>query len=141
MAAQAKARWTGQGLQFIASSWSNHGLTMDASEKVGGTDTGPRPMEVLLFSLAGCTGMDVVSLLKKMHVDFTGLEINIQAEMADKHPKVYTRIDLEYVVTGHNIDKIKLKKAIDLSQKKYCPVSEMLRKHCPVNYLYRTVET
>ncbi len=140
MTVESKTRWTGQGLQFASHADSGHGVLMDAAEKVGGTDTGPRPMEMLLHSLAGCTGMDVVSLLKKMRVDFTGLEVNIHAQKADKHPRVYTGIDMEYVITGPNIDEAKVRKAIDLSMDKYCSVSAMLRKHCPVNHRYRIAQ-
>ncbi len=141
MTIESTTRWTGQGLQFVSHAGSGHGILMDAAGKVGGTDTGPRPMELILHSLAGCTGMDVVSLLGKMRVEFTGLEINIKAEKAKEHPKTYTRIDLEYVITGTDIDESKVRKAIDLSQDKYCSVSAMLRKHCPVSHTLRIVQT
>ncbi len=114
---------------------------MDAAEKVGGTDTGPKPMEMLLHSLAGCTGMDVVSLLKRMRVEFTGLEVNVEADEAPEHPKTYTKVNIEYVITGRDVDRAKVEKAINLSQDKYCSVSAMLRKHCPINHTFRIVES
>ena len=94
-------------------------------------------MELMLVSLCGCTGMDVVSLLKKMRVEFSGIELNVRAEKTEDHPHVFTRIDLEYVITGNDVDEAKLKKAIDLSQEKYCSVTAMLRKACPINHTFR----
>jgi len=92
---------------------------------------------VAIWPLGGCTGMDIVSLLKKMRVDFSGIEMNITADRAEEHPNVYTKIDLEYVIYGRGIDGEKVKRAIDLSQEKYCSVSAMLRKSYPVNYTWR----
>lgn len=140
MTVESEAHWTGQGLQFISHADSGHGVLMDAAEKVGGSNIGPRPMEMMLHSLAGCTGMDVVSLLKRMRVAFTGLEVSIKAEKAKEHPKTYTRIDLEFAISGNDIDEDKVKRAIELSQDKYCSVSAMLRKACPVNWTYRIAE-
>lgn len=134
MSVKSKTRWTGQGLQLTSCSDFGHGVLMDAAEKVGGTDTGPRPMEMLLHSLAGCTSMDVVSLLKRMRVEFTGLEVNVEADEAPEHPKTYTKVNIEYVITGRDVDRAKVEKAINLSQDKYCSVSAMLRKHCPINH-------
>lgn len=128
-------------MTFIGKAGSNHVVPMDSGPEFGGDSSATKPMEMLLLGLGGCTGMDVVSLLQKMRVEFTGVEMNIQAERAEEHPAVYKRIDIEYVVTGRGVDETKVKKAVDLSQEKYCGVSAMLRRSCPVNYRYRIVET
>jgi putative redox protein len=124
-------------MQFIGKAGSNHLVPMDAAPDSGGEGSATRPLELLLVSLGGCTGMDVVSLLRKMRVEFAGIELNITAEKSEGHPSVYTRIDVEYVVTGRDVDEEKLKRAIELSQEKYCSVSAMLREACPVNFTWR----
>ncbi|UCG44466.1 MAG: OsmC family protein [candidate division WOR-3 bacterium] len=126
-------------MQFEGSGWSGIEVRMDAASEFGGHETAPRPLELLLVGLAGCTGMDVVSLLGKMRVDFTGLVLEIEAEKSAEHPRVFTEINLDYIVTGRRIDGDKVKRAIELSQDKYCSVSAMLRKACPVNWSYRIV--
>jgi putative redox protein len=127
-------------MQFVGAGWSGTGVLMDAARDFGGDERGARPFELLLVSLAGCTGMDVVSLLRKMRVGFTELELEIEAEKSEEHPHVFTEINLVYIVTGRDIDEDKVKRAIELSQDKYCSVSAMLRKACPVNWTYRIAE-
>jgi putative redox protein len=99
---------------------------MDASPQVGGSDTASRPLELLLVALGGCTGMDVVSLLRKMGVDFEGFEIELKGKQAEDHPKALTKIHLTYRIKG-DVPQDKLKKAIELSQKRYCSVAHSLR--------------
>ena len=111
----------------------NHTIRMDSSG-ADGDDTGPSPKRLLLVSLAGCTGMDVVEMLKKMRVPFTGLEIDIEADVTDEHPKVYSEIRLIYRFFGKDLNPKKVERAIALSQEKYCGVSAMLRKNCPLIY-------
>jgi putative redox protein len=101
---------------------------MDADSRVGGEDAGARPMELLLIGLGGCTGMDVVSILRKMRIEFESLSIELKAEKNDEHPKVYTKIEMKYVITGSDIPEDKFLRAIELSQERYCSVSAMLRK-------------
>jgi putative redox protein len=84
--------------------------------------------------------MDVVPILKKMRQDVTAVEMDIAAERSEEHPKPYTRIDIEYVVTGRDLDEQKVRHAVELSQEKYCSVSAMLRKTCPVNYTIRLAQ-
>ena len=136
---EAKIRWTGR-MTFIGKAGSNHVVPMDTTPELGGDSSATRPLELLLIALGGCTGMDIVPLLKKMRQDITGVEMNITADRSEEHPKVYTKIDIEYVVTGRGLEEDKVKRAVDLSQEKYCSVSAMLRKACPVNYTYRIVE-
>lgn len=135
---EATVRWTSD-MQFLGVSGSGHTVVMDTSPDHGGTNTAQTPMETLLVALAGCTGMDVVSLLKKMRVNFTHLEIKVKGERREEHPRIFTRIELEYTVYGNDIDEGAVKRAIDLSQEKYCSVSAMLRPACPINYTYKIV--
>lgn len=117
----------------------NHTVRIDTGGELG-DDTGPSPKKLLLASLAGCTGMDVVSLLEKMRVPIDGFEMDIDADLTDEHPKVYSEIRLVYRFYGKDLKKDKIEKAIQLSQDKYCGVSEMLRKNCPIIYSIEYVE-
>ena len=110
-----------------------HTIRMDTTAP-DGDDTGASPKKLLLASLAGCTGMDVVSLLKKMRVEITNLEMDIEADLTEEHPIVFSEIRLIYRFYGTNLNKGKVEKAVQLSQEKYCGVSEMLRKNSPINY-------
>ena len=132
---EAKVIWT-EGLQFVGSANSNCAIVMDTSPEVGGGDRGVRPGELLLLGLAGCTGMDVASILKKMQVNFDSFQIKVSAESAAEHPKVYTRIKLTYLISGRDIPPEKLERAIELSQNKYCSVSATLGKTAQINYHY-----
>jgi len=109
----------------------NHTIRIDTGGGLG-DDSGPNPKKLLLASLAGCTGMDVVSLLKKMRVPFTNFEMDIDADLIEEHPKVYSEIRIIYRVFGTQLNKDKVKKAVDLSQERYCGVSAMLKKNSPI---------
>jgi putative redox protein len=111
-----------------------HKLIFDADEKVGGENLGPKPKPMLLVSLAGCTGMDVVSLLKKMRVDYDNFKIEVTGELTEEHPKYYYKIMVVYHIWGNNIDKAKVEKAVNLSQERYCGVSYMLAKSSDLKY-------
>ena len=115
----------------------NHHITLDSAQEFGGMDRGPTPKPLLLTSLSGCTGMDVVSLLKKMRIEFDGFSVITEAEVSNEHPKVYTRIHLIYELTGKDIPPDKVRKAVDLSQERYCGVSAMLRKVTELTYEIR----
>lgn len=103
-------------------------------------DTGPHPMQLVLMGLCGCTGMDVISILKKKRQSFTGLQVNATAERAEEHPRVYTQIHLEFVVTGDDVDPDTVERSIELSQTKYCSASAMLGKTADITTSYRIVE-
>jgi len=135
---EANVRWAGK-MTFVGRAGSNHLVPMDSGPEFGGDSSATKPAELLLLGLGGCTGMDVVPILKKMRQDVTAVELNITAERSEEHPKPYTSIDIEYVVAGRNLDEEKVKHAVDLSQEKYCSVSAMLRKACPVRYTLRIV--
>jgi putative redox protein len=127
-------------MTFIGKAGTNHLVPMDTSPEFDGDSSATKPLELLLIALGGCTGMDIVPLFKKMRQDVTAVELNITAERSEEHPRVYTRIDLEYVVTGKALEEEKVKRAIELSQEKYCSVSAILKKSCPVNYAVRLVQ-
>jgi putative redox protein len=113
---------------------SGHHVVMDALPEVGGNDEGPRPKQLLLAALAGCTGMDVVSILKKMRVELEYFNIQIDAEVTDEHPKHYTKMHLIYEFRGKDLDREKLEKAVDLSQERYCGVSALFKKAMKLTY-------
>ncbi len=135
---KAKVRLTG-GMQFVAHADSGHAVVMDSSPTVGGENTGSRPMELLILGLGGCTGMDVVSILRKMRQRVDRFEIEIEAERAKTHPKVYTKVHIIYKVWG-DVSEDKLRKAIELSQDTYCSASAMFKETAEVSYEYRINE-
>lgn len=113
-----------------------HSLVMDAGRSVGGLDRGPRPKQLLISALTGCSGMDVVSILNRMEVKFDSFEITAETEMSQEHPKTYTKIHLIYKFTGDNLNesKKKIEKAVKLSQERYCGVSSLLEKGLELTY-------
>ena len=131
---KAKVKYI-DNLQFSAVSDSNHSIIIDADKKLS-IDQGPRPKELILMGLAGCTAMDVASLLKKMRVCFNDFSVSAEAEISDEHPKVFTSIHIKYNITG-NVNEEKLKKAIDLSQNRYCGVTVMLGKTAQITHSYK----
>jgi len=125
-------RWK-ENMEF-ESEIDSHAITIDAQAEHGGSGKGPSPKKLLLSALAGCTGMDVVSILKKMKVSFSSLSIQVDAQMTEDHPKHYSEFLITYNFTGTDADIDKLRKAIELSQDKYCGVSHMFRQFAKVNY-------
>jgi len=113
-------------MQFVARSDSGHAIVMDASEEVGGHNTGPRPMEVMLMGILGCTAMDVISILKKKRQPITGLKIFATTERNPEHPKYYTKIHLEYVAYG-DVELEALERSAQLSEEKYCSAIATVR--------------
>lgn len=118
-------RWL-DGMAF-ESELGGHKIVVDAHREVGGLDRGPSPKPLLLVALAGCTGMDVISILKKMRQEVKSFEVRIQAEEADEHPKNYTAVEVTYVLKGSNLAGDKVNKAISLSEERYCGVFATLR--------------
>ena len=123
-----------KGNMLFDATVSGHHVIMDAHPSSGGEDKGCRPKELMLASLAGCTGMDVVSILKKMRVEITGLNIRVSADMTEEHPKHYDRMHIIYEFSGQDLDREKLEKAVQLSQERYCGVSYMYKKAMAVTY-------
>ena len=132
-----KTKWKSK--MAFDSQIDNHTIRIDTSGELG-NDSGPSPKKLLLSSLAGCTGMDVVSLLEKMRVPISGFEMDIEADLTEEHPKVYAEIRLVYRFFGTDLKREKIEKSVQLSQEKYCGVSEMLRKNSPINYRIEFVE-
>ena len=133
-----------EGLTFLGRAKSKHWVAMDGPETFGGSEAGTRPMELFLISLAGCTGADVASLLKKMRVKYDKFEILVDSERSEEHPKVYTKIFLKYILWGKDLEaeKEKIEKSIDLSQNKYCSISAMIRTaNIPLDYSYELLES
>ncbi|MGQ9734692.1 MAG: OsmC family protein, partial [Candidatus Bipolaricaulia bacterium] len=130
---RARVKWS-ERLQFVGMAESGHAVVLDGAPEVGGSDSASRPMELVLIALGGCTGMDVVSILKKMRVEWERFEIGLEAEQAEEHPKAFTKIHLIYRIWGDDIPEDKLKKAIDLSQERYCSVTAMLKGSAKISY-------
>jgi len=135
-----KVRWAGKR-QFVGWDGAGHGVVMDSPEAYGGESTGARPLEIVLYGLAACTAMDVVSVLEKKRQAFTGLEIEVTADQReDQFPRIYTRIELTYVVTGRAVKPEAVARAIELSESTYCSVRGMLGPQVEIVTRYRVVE-
>jgi putative redox protein len=111
-------------------------IDLDAEESVGGVDAGSQPHRLLLLAMAGCTAMDVLSILRKKRQQVSGLSVEVQGSRADQHPRTYTRFEVHYRVRGTNIDPQAVARAIELSTTRYCPVIGMLGKVAPVATRY-----
>lgn len=109
-------------------------VKLDAAEAVGGKNGGPRPKPLILVALGGCTGMDVVSILGKMRVKPDFFNVEVSGEMTDEHPKYYHKLHIRYIFKGKDLPMDKLEKAVNLSQERYCGVSEMLRKAAEITH-------
>src|SRR5512142_2224925 len=121
----AKVIWKGR-MSFDGSASRGFTVPLGTSAASGGDDDGFSPMELLLVGLAGCTAMDVVSILEKKRQEVTNLEVRVQGERAEDHPRVFTNIVLEYVVTGHQVERVAVERAVELSATKYCSAAAML---------------
>ena len=120
-------------MAFSSTTPSGHELKMDASEEVGGKNTGARPTELLLNAVAGCTGIDIISILKKMRLDPTSFSMDVEGDRADDHPKRFTKIHIHYTLEG-DLPEDKVIRAIELSTEKYCSVSHSLNAEITVSY-------
>jgi putative redox protein len=130
-----------QGITFAGKTDSNNWVMMDGPEEFGGSNAGTRPKELILLALGGCTGSDVVSILKKKRVALDGFQIDFTAETADQHPQVFTSIHMEFVFRGRDIKAADVERAIELSETKYCAVSAMLRGSVAITHSYRIEES
>lgn len=113
---------------------------MDAAPEVGGTDTGPRPMEMLLVGLGGCTGMDVINMLRKMRQDVTDYEVEISGDRATEHPKIFTEIRVRHVVRGRGLNPESVKRAVELSATRYCSAAAMLGRAAHIEETYDVID-
>lgn len=121
---------------FEAKNENNKLINIDASPTIGGNDNGFRPMELLLAGLGGCSGIDVLHILKKQKIELETFSIKIEASRKDEQPAIFEEIKVLFEVKG-NIDETKLKRAIDLSMEKYCSVTKILEKSATIKYSYK----
>ena len=128
--------WKGRML-FEGAADSGFAQRLDAEEAVGGDNKAARPMEFIAMGLAGCTGMDVISILQKKKQTITDFQVRVHAERAEEHPKVFSHAIIEYLVTGRNVEEAALLRAIELSAEKYCPAQAMLSKAFPIQMVYK----
>jgi putative redox protein len=135
----ANVKWRGK-MSFTGSADTGFEVPLDAHPFVGGDNGGFRPLELMAISLAGCTAMDVTSIMKKKRQDVTGFEVNVHTENSDVHPKVFTEAVIEYVVTGRNIKEKDVVRSIELSATSYCPAQSMLAKAFPIKLRYQIFE-
>ncbi|MCM2272922.1 MAG: OsmC family protein [candidate division Zixibacteria bacterium] len=132
-------RWGG-GVKFSGTSTFGHTITTDIAKSAGGEESGFRPTELLLYAIAGCTGVDVVRILQKQRQDLTGLEIEVTAQQSENSPAYLEAFNVIYRFTGNNLDHSKLQRAVELSESKYCSVSITLRKPVKVSTAIEIVE-
>jgi putative redox protein len=129
---EATIKWT-KNMSFSGISGSGQEVKMDASEEVGGNNSGARPMELLLHGLAGCTGIDIMSILNKMRLEPTSFEMKVDGDRAEDHPKRFTKIHIHYALEGE-LPEDKIIRAIQLSKDKYCSVSHSLNAEIIASY-------
>jgi putative redox protein len=134
-----KVTWQG-GMHFSGTADSGFSIQLDAKDEVGGSGKGFLPMELMALSMAGCTAMDVISILRKKRQEVTDFEVRVDAPRADEHPRVFTRATIEYLVTGHNVDEKAVVRAIELTAKSYCPAQAMLGRVMPIDLRYKIFE-
>lgn len=140
---KARVKWLGQdGMAFVAQSGSGHAVVMDCAPGAGGRNLGPRPMEMVLMGLGGCSSFDVVLILQRSRQPIRDCVVEIQAERAESDPKVFTKIHLHFIVYGNGLDPKRVERAIQLSAEKYCSASVMLGKTAEITHDFevRTAE-
>ena len=122
------------GMMMVGESASGHAIVMDGPEDLGGKNLGIRPMEMLLLGMGGCTMIDVVSTLEKMREEVRDCHVEISSQRADEHPKVFTKIHLNFIINGSHLNEKKVEKAVNLSADKYCSASIMLGKIADITH-------
>lgn len=136
---ECTVRWH-EGMSFIAQTGSGHLVPMDGAPEAGGHNWAPRPMEMLLAGAGGCTSYDVIAILRKARQEITGCEVKLTAERANEDPKVFTRIQLHFVVKGKGLKPETVERAIKLSAEKYCSATIMLGKTAQMSHSWEIVE-
>lgn len=127
------------GMRFVGQADSGHAVVMDAAAAAGGINSAARPSELLLLGLAGCTGMDVISILRKKRQAVTGLEIVVRGEQAGSYPKKFTAIQVEFLVRGVGLDPAAVRRAIELSETTYCSVGATLKEPVTITTSFRVL--
>lgn len=136
---EAKTIWQGN-LSFVGTADSGFKVPLGSRAEAGGDEGGFRPMELFAIALAGCTAMDVISILSKKRQEITDFEVQVHAQRATEHPKVFTQATIEYLVTGRGVDEAALVRSIELSATRYCPAQAMFEKVFPIELLYSIFE-
>ena len=136
---KARVKWV-EDITFVGEADSGHAVVMDAAVDNGGNNRGMRPMEMLLVGMGGCTAFDVLLILKKARQPVTDCEVLVDAERATDHPKVFTRIRVHYRIRGKGLAEAHVKRAVDLSEHKYCSASMMLGKTAEMSHDYEILE-
>lgn len=130
---EAKVTWRGR-MSFTGSADSGFTVPLGAVEAVGGDNDGFRPLELMLISLAGCTAMDVISILRKKKTEVDVFEVKVSATRADQHPMVFESAEIEYILKGKEIERTAVERAVELSETKYCPAQAMLGKTIKISH-------
>ena len=138
MSMKARVKWV-EEMTFVGESGSGHSVVMDGPPGSGGRDLGIRPMEMLLLGMGGCTAFDVMLILRKSRQQVTDCVVELEATRADTDPKVFTRIHVHFVVTGHQLADRQVARAVELSAEKYCSASIMLGKTATITHDYEIV--
>ena len=136
----ARIKWLDH-MSFVGEASSGHSVVMDGSPEHGGRNLGPRPMEMILLGLGGCTSFDIVSILQKSRVDVEDCIVEIEAQRADEIPAVFTKIHVHYIVKGTGLQDKHVKRAVELTSEKYCSVSMMLKNAVELSYDYEIVDS
>lgn len=132
---ECRVSWLGNGgMAFSAETGSGHQVTMDGPPEVGGKNSAPRPMELILAGTGGCSAFDVVLILQKARQEISACDVKLTAERAETEPKVFTKINLHFTVKGKNLDLSKVERAVKLSHEKYCSATTMLAKTAEITY-------
>jgi len=137
---KARIKWI-QDVMFVGESGSGHSVILDGAPEAGGRNLGLRPMEMLLLGLGGCSAFDVVMILKRGRERVTDCVVELEAERAERDPRVFTKIAMKYVVTGRGLDPKKVERAVALSAEKYCSASAIMSKTAQIGHTIEIVET
>jgi putative redox protein len=132
---EARVKWV-ENAEFVGETGSGHAMVIDGPAEIGGRNLGPRPMELMLLAVGSCSAVDIVHILKKARQPVSGCEVKVSGERAETDPKVFTRIHLQFIVSGAGLSENQVKRAVELSAEKYCSASIMLQKACPVSHGY-----
>jgi putative redox protein len=138
--AKEEVQVTWRGKMAFEAGISGHKITIDAEPEVGGEDQGPRPKPFMLAALGGCTGMDVISILKKMRVEVKSMNVKVKGELTEEHPKTFVKMHVIYEFTGANLPMDKLQKAVSLSEERYCGVTAFYKQVIPVSSEIKILE-
>ncbi len=135
----AKVTWS-KRLSFVGEADTGFSLPLGANPQVGGDNDGFRPMELIAIGIAGCTAMDVISVLQKKRQNVTAFEVQLRSQRAQDYPRVFTQIEIEYLISGDDIDETAVQRAIELSENKYCPAQAMFNQILPIKLSYKILQ-